>query len=96
MARMHIEVVYATPQCQEIVEIDLEEGARAADALRESSLPERYPNVDFSILKLGIFGKEVSLDALLADGDRVEVYRPLSIDPKEARRAKARRTSRRV
>ena len=87
MARMRIEVVYATQQCQKSLQLELEEGACAGDALRESRLPERHPNVDFSILKLGVFGKEVSAHALLADGDRVEVYRPLSIDPKEARRA---------
>lgn len=89
MARLSIEVIFATRERQEIVSVALEAGARAIDALRASRLCERYPEIDARSPRLGIFGKEVAPDALLADGDRVEIYRPLAIDPKDARRARA-------
>jgi putative ubiquitin-RnfH superfamily antitoxin RatB of RatAB toxin-antitoxin module len=95
MARLRIEVVFATREAQDIVRLDMEEGANAGEALMASRLQERHPDVNFDTLKLGVFGKEVSRDTALSDGDRVELYRPLAIDPKEARRAKARRNSRR-
>jgi hypothetical protein len=95
MARLRIEVVYVTREMQDIVRIELEEGASAGDAFASSGLQDRHPDVIFDGLKLGVFGKEVSRDTPLSDGDRVELYRPLVIDPKEARRAKARRSSRR-
>jgi putative ubiquitin-RnfH superfamily antitoxin RatB of RatAB toxin-antitoxin module len=94
MARLRIEVVYVTRETQDIVRLELEEGASAGDALASSRLQDRHPDVKFDGLKLGVFGKEVSRDTPLSDGDRVELYRPLVIDPKEARRAKARRRPR--
>jgi hypothetical protein len=93
MARLRIEVVYATAARQDVVEVMLDEGATAIDALRASGLPESHPGIGKEG-PLGIFGKRVKPDARLQDGDRVEVYRPLQLDPKEARRAKASRKRR--
>ena len=91
MARLIIEVVFAAPAgTQEIVTLSLESGARAIDALRASGLPDRHPQIDMLNPALGIFGMRVTPDTALVDGDRVEVYRPLKIDPKESRRALAR------
>ncbi|MBS0336010.1 MAG: RnfH family protein [Proteobacteria bacterium] len=93
MARLRIEVVCATPARQDIVEVLLDEGAAAIDALRASGLAESHPEIGKDP-PLGIFGKRVKPDTRLQDGDRVEVYRPLQADPKEARRAKAARKRR--
>ncbi|MCE9661166.1 MAG: RnfH family protein, partial [Burkholderiales bacterium] len=87
---MRIEVVCATPARQDIVEVLLDEGAAAIDALRASGLAGSHPEIGTDA-PLGIFGKRVKPDTRLQDGDRVEVYRPLQLDPKEARRAKAAR-----
>jgi uncharacterized protein len=95
MARLHIEVVYATPFGQDIVHLVLEGGARAIDALGASGFGGRHPELRLKAPRLGIFGREVGPDTALADGDRVEVYRPLAADPKEARRARVRAKRRR-
>ena len=79
---MKVEVVYARAAGAEIVWVELPAGAKVRDALAASRLSGHA---------VGIFGKRVTLDTALSDGDRVEIYRPLAIDPKEARRLRARR-----
>ena len=79
---MRVEVVEARPDGAEIVEVRLPDGATVRDALAATALTGT---------QVGIFGKRVTMQTRLADGDRVEIYRPLAIDPKEARRARARR-----
>ena len=89
MARLEIEVILAWRGGQEIVTVDLEEGATALDAVRKSGLAGRHPGIDIGNPALGIYGRLVKPDTPLREGDRVELYRPLNVDPKEARRAKA-------
>ena len=72
------------------VALSLAAGATVRDALQASGLVTRHPNVDFSEMRVGVWGKPRSLDDLLRDRDRVEVYRPLTVDPKEARRLRYR------
>jgi putative ubiquitin-RnfH superfamily antitoxin RatB of RatAB toxin-antitoxin module len=91
MGRLRVEVVYATPAMQEIVVVEIEEGGDAYDAFRASGLADRYPGIAGQEIRLGIFGKSVAHDTKLRDGDRVEVYRPLRVNAKEARRARASR-----
>lgn len=86
---MRVEVVYALPEGCDAVRLDVPAGATAGDAVRASGMAERHPGIDLSAL--GIFGRRVAPDALLAEGDRVEIYRPLALDPKDARRQRARR-----
>ena len=81
MARLRIEVVRARPERQETVALELEQGATVRVALRAAGMPLDQP--------VGIYGRRVALDARLADGDRVEIYRPLRVEPKEARRRRA-------
>ncbi len=98
MARLTVDVVYATPVRQQVVPVELEAGATAVDAFRASGLALGDPAVDKASPLLGVFGTRVAPDTRLKQGDRVEVYRALVLDPKEARRAKvatARRRSRR-
>ncbi len=89
MARLRIEVVYAFRDRQEVVPVELEEGATAIDALNASSLTVRHREIDPEAPAMGIFGRRVLPSAPLKDGDRLELYRPLRLDPKEARRARA-------
>ena len=71
--------------------VELAPGSSAMDAVRAAGILARHPEIDLTKHKLGIYGKVVAADAPLADGDRVEVYRPLAQDPKEARRRRALR-----
>ena len=91
MARLRIEVVYARPEIQQVVLVELEEGACVVDAVRESRLGVLHPEIDAADPEVGIFGRRVAPETPLRDGDRVEIYRPLLIDPKTARRAKAQK-----
>jgi putative ubiquitin-RnfH superfamily antitoxin RatB of RatAB toxin-antitoxin module len=93
MASLRIEVVYALPESEDAVQLTLSAGAKVRDAVLASGILERHPQIDLSRHKIGIYGKVVAAGALLADGDRVEIYRPLLLDPKEARRRRARSKS---
>lgn len=83
---MKVEVVCAWPRSARTVRLELPAGARLRDALAASGF-----EVDPGKQAFGVFGKRAGLDHRLADGDRVEIYRPLAVDPKEARRRRARR-----
>lgn len=89
---MEVEVVFALPEREDTVKVRLAPGATAADAVRASGILGRHPEIDLARHKLGVYGKAVAPETRLADGDRVEVYRPLAMDPKEARRRRARKT----
>ena len=92
LAEISVEVVYALPGGADLAQVRLAAGATAADAIRAAGTLERHPELkNFS---LGIFGSQTRADAVLKDGDRVEIYRPLQVDPKEARRRRARQTLR--
>ena len=82
-------MVYALPEREEAVIVKLAAGARVSDALHASGLLERHPEIDLARQKIGIYGELVQAGRLLSDGDRVEIYRPLRMDPKEARRRRA-------
>ncbi len=71
------------------IEVQVSVGATVLDAIRASGALERFPLIDISTATVGIWGRASSLAGLLAPGDRVEIYRPLAIDPKEARRKRA-------
>lgn len=86
MARLRIEVVRARPERQETVALELEQGATVRVALRAAGMPLDQP--------VGIYGRRVALDARLADGDRVEIYRPLRAEPQDARRQRALKAKR--
>lgn len=69
----------------------LQPGATVRDALLASGIAQRHPEIDLGSSKLGIFGKAAAPGTRVADGDRVEIYRALAMDPKEARRRRAKR-----
>ena len=84
-----VEVVYALKDEQELVALKLPAGATAREAVEHSGLLEKYPEVDLTKNKLGVFARLVKPDAVLRDRDRVEIYRPLIADPKEVRKQRA-------
>jgi putative ubiquitin-RnfH superfamily antitoxin RatB of RatAB toxin-antitoxin module len=86
---IHVEVVYALPQRQEIVELKLPAGSVLEKAVIASGLMARYPEIDMARGKFGLYGKIARIDAVLRDRDRVEIYRPLIADPKEVRKQRA-------
>ncbi len=85
-----IEVAYALSDVQIIKKIDVSEGCTVKDALVFSEILNQFPEIDLATSKLGIFGKFVPLSALVQSNDRIEIYRPLIIDPKDARRQRAK------
>ncbi len=91
---MKVEVVYATADAQDCVALELPENATAGDALRQSGLVAAW-KLDAAGLVIALHGRVVAADARLADGDRVELLRPLSVDPKDVRRRRAALRSRR-
>ena len=86
---MRVEVVFALPDRQVLETIDMPEGATVMEAIEQSGVERQFPDVSFASLQAGIWGKLVERDQVLSDGDRVEIYRPLEMDPREARRLKA-------
>jgi putative ubiquitin-RnfH superfamily antitoxin RatB of RatAB toxin-antitoxin module len=84
-----IEVAYATPEQQVLIALKLPEGATVETAINASGLLARFPDITLSTNAVGIFGKVCELNQVLKTGDRVEIYRPLVHDPKEARRQRA-------
>ena len=82
-----VEVVYALPRRQLMRRIALPDGSTLSDAIRASGLAEEFPEI--ASARVGIYGKPAAAQAILRDRDRVEIYRPLQVDPKEVRRTRA-------
>lgn len=87
---MRVEIVYATQSAQKIIELLLDEDSTVQDAVRESGLCEIYTEIEVGVTPVGIYSERVQYDTVLRDGDRVEIYRPLEVDPMEARRLRAK------
>ncbi|WP_038070660.1 RnfH family protein [Hydrogenovibrio kuenenii] len=83
---MKIEVAYALPEKQYLFAQEVEEGTTVEQALQQSKLLKEVPSL--SIDKVGIFAQLVTMETVLKDGDRIEVYRPLKADPRDRRRQK--------
>jgi uncharacterized protein len=94
MADIHIEVACALPGKQLVKTLVVEAGCTAQQAVALSGLAEAFPGLSLAECKLGIFSRLLDDPAqhILVEGDRVEIYRPLLLDPKEARRQRARKS----
>jgi putative ubiquitin-RnfH superfamily antitoxin RatB of RatAB toxin-antitoxin module len=88
---LRCEVAYALPGRQSVVEVTLARGSTVADAVSASGLLSMHPELSREGLVLGIFGVPVAPERVVQDGDRVEIYRPLQVDPRTARRERARK-----
>lgn len=89
---IEVEVVYALPGEQKIETLQVPAGTTIEEAIERSGVLRRYPEIASRALQVGIFGRCAAPTALLHEYDRIEIYRPLTADPKQARRARARRT----
>ncbi len=88
---IRVTVVYALPQRQWVQAVKLDGGASVRMAIERSGVLKAVPELRLETLEVGIFHRRCSLDAPVRDGDRVEIYRPLVLDPKDARRMRAAR-----
>jgi len=85
-AQISVEVAYARPDTQLILQLSVPVGATIEQAIEQSKILQQFPEIDLSQSKVGIFGKLSKKTTELKAGDRVEIYRPLIADPKEVRR----------
>ena len=84
-----VEIAYALPEEQVIISIKVPTIFNVLQAIEKSGIQKKFPSIDLSKNKVGIFGKKTTLDHTLNDRDRIEIYRPLILDPKEMRRKRA-------
>ncbi|MBD3646666.1 MAG: RnfH family protein [Pseudomonadales bacterium] len=87
---MTVEVACGTAERQEVIELQVPPGTTLIEAVKMSGIAEHFPGIDPDQMAMGIFGKQTDPDQPLQPNDRVELYRPLVMDPKEARRRRAR------
>lgn len=92
---MRVEVAYALPEKQKIIALEVEENCTVRNAVRQSKISVFFPEVDLETVKVGIFGKAVRNpeEHVLKEGERVELYRELKVDPKQARANRAAKAS---
>ncbi|AMG03912.1 RnfH family protein [Vibrio mimicus] len=86
---IQVEVVYALPHEQRVLKLVVEQSATVEEIIRTSGILQMYSEIDLAVNKVGIFSRNVKLNAKVRDKDRIEIYRPLLADPKEIRRKRA-------
>lgn len=89
MADVRVQVCYARPDVQFLREVSVPAGAVLRLAVEQSGVLQHAPEIDLSVFGVGVFGKLKTLDTVLREHDRVEIYRPLVADPKDSRRRRA-------
>lgn len=89
MADIRVQVCYARPDMQFLRDLELPHGATLRVAVEQSGVLQAAPEIDLATSRVGIYGKLKALDTVLREHDRVEIYRPLTADPKESRRKRA-------
>jgi|TARA_B110000483_G_scaffold78338_1_gene97652 putative ubiquitin-RnfH superfamily antitoxin RatB of RatAB toxin-antitoxin module len=86
---MIVEVAYALPDKQSLISLEIEDGSTLKEAIEASGILESFEQIDLTKNRVGIFSKFATLDTVLREKDRVEIYRPLIADPKKARKERA-------
>ena len=86
---MIVEVAYALPDKQSLISLEVEEGTTIKEAIEASGVLDTYDQIDLTRDKVGIFSKFATLDTVLREKDRIEIYRPLIADPKKVRKERA-------
>jgi len=89
-ASIRVEVVYATADEQALLELRIDEGSSVQKVIDSSAICDRFPTEDLATCAVGIWGRLVERSDMVRDGDRVELYRPLAMDPRDARRLRAK------
>jgi len=87
---IRVSVAVAFPEFQEVIELELADGSTVADAIAASRADPRFASLEMGAMKAGIWSREAGIETVLREGDRVELYRALKADPKDARRRRAR------
>ena len=90
LSEFKVEVIYANLQQQALIDVVVVVGTTVLAAIRQSGVLSDFPAIDLTQNKVGIFGKLVSLETILQTDDRIEIYHPLLIDPKTARKKRAK------
>ena len=91
--KISVEVAYASVEKQELISLTVDEGSRIQDVIEASGILEKFPEINLEKQKVGIFGELRKLEDKVHAGDRVEIYRELLMDPKVARRVRAKRAT---
>jgi putative ubiquitin-RnfH superfamily antitoxin RatB of RatAB toxin-antitoxin module len=86
---MIVEVAFALPNKQSLISIEVESGSTLKEAIEASGILETFEQIDLTKDRVGIFAKFATLDTVLREKDRVEIYRPLIADPKKVRKERA-------
>jgi len=86
MPDIEVEVVFALPEKQSLVSLRVADGTSVAEVVAKSGLLEALSEHSLAEITLGVWGREVEKNRLVKAGDRIEIYRPLQLDPREARR----------
>ena len=86
---MIVEVAYALPDKQSLVSLEVEKGTTLEEAIEASGILDSFEQIDLTKDRVGIFSKFATLDTVLREKDRVEIYRPLIADPKKVRKERA-------
>ncbi|WP_293777249.1 RnfH family protein [uncultured Oxalicibacterium sp.] len=92
--RVAIQICYATPLQQFLIDHVVDAGTTIQQAIDSSGIVRNVPEIDISVCKVGIYGKIKTLDTIVRAQDRIEIYRPLIADPKESRRRRADKSAR--
>ena len=87
---MRVEVAYALPDRQAILSVEVEAGCTLMEAILKSGILDQFPEIDRDLDATGVFGHVMPASHVLRDGDRVEIYRPLTADPRIARRVRSK------
>lgn len=86
----HVQVIYALPEQQVSIELSHHAELTVSEAIQQSGILQQFPELQLERLTVGIYSQKVSLQSLVAVGDRIEIYRPLTADPKQNRRERAK------
>jgi putative ubiquitin-RnfH superfamily antitoxin RatB of RatAB toxin-antitoxin module len=86
---MIVEVAYALPDKQSLISLEIEDGSTLKEAIEASGILESFEQIDLTKDRVGIFSKFATLDTVLREKDRVEIYRSLIADPTKARKERA-------
>lgn len=91
VAMTNIEIIYPTEEVQELMKLVVGDNTTVQQAIVESGILVQFPKLELTKLDVGIYSKKVDLDTVVKNGDRIEIYRPLKIEPKQARRVRAKK-----
>ncbi len=86
---INVEIAYVKPEKQALISISVAENCTVSEAILQSKILAEFPEIELDVAKVGIFSTLCTLEKIVENGDRIEIYRPLQTDPKDARRQRA-------